>query len=74
MAAGAGGLRQAVALAPQAGDGGLLAPRLAHHTPRAKRIIMLFFTGGFSQVDTFDYKPELQANHEKKGACRRAVL
>ena len=66
MVAGAGGLRQAVAVAARTGDGGLLAPRLAHHPPRANRLIMLFYTGGFSQVDTFDYKPELQANHEKK--------
>jgi hypothetical protein len=30
-----------------------------HHTPRAKRIIFLFMQGGVSQVDSFDYKPEL---------------
>ncbi len=29
--------------------------------PRAKRVIFLFMHGGVSQVDTFDYKPELQA-------------
>ena len=27
--------------------------------PRAKRVIFLFMGGGPSQVDTFDYKPEL---------------
>lgn len=32
---------------------------LSHHTPRAKRIIFLFMQGGVSQVDSFDYKPEL---------------
>lgn len=32
------------------------------HLPgRAKRVIFLFMHGGPSQVDTFDYKPELQA-------------
>ena len=31
-----------------------------HHVPRAKRVIFLFMHGGPSQVDTFDYKPELQ--------------
>ncbi|MEC5127633.1 DUF1501 domain-containing protein [Verrucomicrobiales bacterium BCK34] len=31
-----------------------------HHAPRAKRVIFLFMHGGPSQVDTFDYKPELQ--------------
>lgn len=30
-----------------------------HHKARAKRIIFLFMHGGPSQVDTFDYKPEL---------------
>lgn len=32
-------------------------------TPRAKRVIFMFMHGGPSQVDTFDYKPELQRNH-----------
>ncbi|QDT36614.1 DUF1501 domain-containing protein [Stratiformator vulcanicus] len=30
-----------------------------HFVPKAKRIIFLFMQGGPSQVDTFDYKPEL---------------
>lgn len=30
-----------------------------HHPPRAKRVIQLFMSGAASQVDTFDYKPEL---------------
>jgi len=33
----------------------------AHHPIRAKRVIMLFMHGGPSQVDTFDYKEQLQA-------------
>jgi len=37
-----------------------LAPRPPHFTPRAKSVIFLFIVGGPSQVDTFDYKPELQ--------------
>jgi hypothetical protein len=36
------------------------APRLPHFAPRAKSVIFLFMVGGPSQVDTFDYKPELQ--------------
>jgi len=36
-------------------------PALPHHPPRAKRVIWLFMTGAPSQVDTWDYKPELQA-------------
>mgnify|MGYP001167718119 CR=1 FL=1 len=47
----------ALALAGLA-DGGSLQ---SHHVPRAKRVIFLFMHGGPSQVDTFDYKPELQA-------------
>lgn len=31
--------------------------------PRAKRVIQLFMTGGASQCDLFDYKPELIARH-----------
>lgn len=33
---------------------------MAHHQPKAKRVIFLFMHGGPSQVDTFDYKPQLQ--------------
>ena len=36
------------------------APRVPHLPPRAKSVIFLFMVGGPSQVDTFDYKPELQ--------------
>ncbi len=31
-----------------------------HHPARAKRVILLFMHGGPSQVDLFDFKPELQ--------------
>ena len=36
-----------------------------HFPPRAKRIIFLFMKGGPSHVDTFDYKPKLQADDGK---------
>lgn len=36
------------------------AARSAHFLPRAKSVIFLFMVGGPSQMDTFDYKPELQ--------------
>lgn len=42
-----------------------LAPRMPHFEPRAKRIIFLFMKGGPSQVDTFDYKPQLQKDDGK---------
>ncbi|MDA0197001.1 MAG: DUF1501 domain-containing protein [Bacteroidetes bacterium] len=34
-------------------------PVMPHHLPKAKRVIQLFMSGAASQVDTFDYKPEL---------------
>jgi hypothetical protein len=37
-----------------------LATRAPHYPAKAKAVIWLFMTGGPSQVDTFDYKPELQ--------------
>src|SRR5436309_1312332 len=36
-----------------------LAPKPPHFAPKAKSVIFLFMYGGPSQVDTFDYKPEL---------------
>lgn len=36
------------------------------HQPRVKRVIQLFMNGGVSQMDTFDYKPELARSHGKK--------
>ena len=40
-----------------------LAPRKPHFEPKAKRVIFLFMSGGPSQVDTFDPKPELTRLH-----------
>lgn len=34
-----------------------------HYPPKAKRVLQIFLTGGISQVDTFDYKPELIRRH-----------
>jgi hypothetical protein len=36
-----------------------------HFAPRAKRVIFMFMKGGPSQVDTFDYKPQLQKDDGK---------
>lgn len=36
-----------------------LAPKRPHLAPKAKYVIQLFMPGGPSQVDTFDYKPQL---------------
>ena len=40
-----------------------LALRPSLFTPKAKSVIWLFMTGAPSQVDTWDYKPELQKRH-----------
>jgi Protein of unknown function (DUF1501) len=36
-----------------------LAPKMPHFAAKAKSVIWLFMNGGPSQVDTWDYKPEL---------------
>jgi hypothetical protein len=36
-----------------------LAVKSPHYPPRAKRVIFLFMSGGPSQMDLFDHKPEL---------------
>jgi uncharacterized protein (DUF1501 family) len=37
-----------------------------HHRAKVRRIIQLFMNGGVSQMDTFDYKPELIKRHGEK--------
>ena len=39
--------------------------RRTHHEPKAKNLLIIFLTGGFSHVDTFDYKPALARYHGK---------
>jgi len=36
-----------------------------HHPAKARRVIHICACGGFSQIDTFDYKPELARYHGK---------
>jgi hypothetical protein len=36
-----------------------------HHRAKVKRVVQLFMNGGVSQVDTFDYRPELERQHGK---------
>ncbi len=43
-----------------------LTPRPSHFPARAKSVIWLFMNGGPSQVDTWDYKPELIRSHGKE--------
>jgi hypothetical protein len=58
-----------------------LEPKPPHRTTRAKSVIFLFMFGGPSQVDLFDYKPELQRrdgqtidNEFRRNSKTRAVL
>jgi hypothetical protein len=44
-----------------------LAPKTPPLPARAKRVIFLCMRGGPSHVDTFDYKPQLQADNDKPG-------
>src|SRR5687768_6101939 len=37
-----------------------LAPKAPHFPAQARSVIWLFMNGGQSQVDTWDYKPELE--------------
>jgi hypothetical protein len=56
------GRAAAAAGLPQASDPYVnpMAAKPAHFPVKAKHVIFLFMYGGPSQVDTFDYKPELQ--------------
>ena len=62
--AGLGSLGLATLLAEEglltSGSDDPLAPRKAHFEGKAKSVIWLFINGGPSQVDTWDYKPELE--------------
>src|SRR5437764_4987690 len=65
---GFGGLALAHLLATDAAAGGP-RPELnggLHHRAKARRVIQLFMNGGASQMDTFDYKPELTRRHGQK--------
>jgi hypothetical protein len=42
-----------------------LVVRPPHHTPKARRVIFLFMSGGPSHVDTFDPKPRLDRDNGK---------
>ena len=44
------------------GNGALGKP---HFAPKAKRVIYLFMSGAPSQIDMFDYKPEMKAYFDK---------
>lgn len=47
-----------------------LLPKSPHFPARAKRVIWLCMRGAPSHIDTFDYKPELEAENGKTGPGR----
>ncbi len=42
-----------------------LAPRPPHFPPKARRVLQIFCPGAVSQMDTFEYKPELQKRNDQ---------
>lgn len=61
----AGMLAENVSAATNRRAVGPLSPRPPHVRVRAKRIIFLFMEGALSQMDTFEYKPQLQKDGGK---------
>jgi hypothetical protein len=73
LGGGLGGVALASLLAEDRLVGGITAAESAiahgaapHHAPKARRIVQLFLNGGMSQMDTFDFKPELERRHGEK--------
>jgi hypothetical protein len=65
---GLGGIAMSHLFARELAGANLAAPRPEfngglHHPAKVKRVIQLFMNGGVSQMDTFDYKPELARLH-----------
>src|SRR4051794_12131044 len=58
--------RDGLLAAPSAGKGKAELNGGLHHKAKAKRVVQLFMSGAASQVDTFDYKPELVKRHGEK--------
>src|SRR5688500_15153365 len=58
----------AVAAESSAGDS--LSARPTHFPAKAKSVIFLYMDGGPSQIDTFDPKPRLNAEHGKPFAMK----
>ena len=51
-----------------------LMPKAPHFPAKAKRVIFLCMQGGPSHVDTFDYKPDLNRDHGKRGKYGGSLL
>ena len=66
VSCGFGGLALAGLCQDQARAGNPLASRPGLLPARAKRVIFIFMQGGPSQVDSFDYKPDLEKSDGKE--------
>jgi hypothetical protein len=53
----------AAAVSSMGGTAAAAAAKGMHHKPKAKRVIFLFMAGGPSQLDLFDYKPDIEKLH-----------
>ncbi|MFT5494397.1 MAG: hypothetical protein ACI8V5_004801 [Limisphaerales bacterium] len=54
---------------------GATQPAAPHVPPRAKHVIVLYMSGGYSHVDTFDPKPRLTRDHDQSiGVEERAAV
>ncbi|MCA1685918.1 MAG: DUF1501 domain-containing protein [Planctomycetia bacterium] len=74
LAAGGGlGLYRRLSIAAAANSGHPLAPGPGHFPAKAKHLIVFFMTGGISHLDTFDYKPKLQRDHDKAVGARKVL-
>lgn len=62
LAADPGGPTAASVSADQAHP---LRPRPPHFSPKARNVIVIFCAGAVSQLETWDYKPELHRWHDK---------
>jgi hypothetical protein len=60
-------LGQDAAAASRRAAPGPLAPRAPHFPARARRIIFVFMEGAMSQLDTLEYKPQLQRTGGQPG-------
>ena len=71
IGAGLGGLALAqlatsrAAAAPTL-DASTILSQLPHHAPKAKRVIYMHMEGAPSQIDLYDYKPQLNDHYDKE--------
>ena len=58
--------RQGLLAGPAEASNRAALPGGLHHPARVKRVVQLFMNGGASQMDAFDYKPELAKRNGQK--------